>query len=363
MKSKQISESITNDLKSILNLTENFNNLSNVSKIDIDLALEKTRNLYDKLLIISSEINKNNNVTTSNKTNDNKIIDNTEKQENQSKNILKKIFSSSDKEKNTEEITKNEKNINKKTPNQTELLFNNNEQSTQNTYNEIHEKIKTNTTTEETQKTEKINKPSQNTDISTTTNQIINEPQKIEKTEEENSEILDFVDDEIITNENTEQQSDNNNNKLENYDKNNKQKTINELNEFEDANINETPETITPEAIDEVKEMITETENDLNTKLTINDLIARVNKNKGVGEKLAETPIANIKSAINLNDKIWYINNLFDGNTEDYDKTIDTLNNFNNIEQALEFINNRFNLDEEKDSLNSFLKLIYRRFL
>ena len=49
MNSKEVSQFIINDIKSLENLVESFNNLSSVPKIDIDYALDKTRKIYDLL--------------------------------------------------------------------------------------------------------------------------------------------------------------------------------------------------------------------------------------------------------------------------------------------------------------------------
>lgn len=287
MKSKQLFENIINDLKSTLNLIESFNNLSNVSEIDIDLAMQKTRNIYDNIIKLKS----NNDV--SNEKFEEKIIVSQEKETTDFKEIKEEPVINDSKDLNIDNIDKPNK-IN----NQTELFFESQENN------------------------------------------------------ESDNEILDFVEEEIEI-ENSNQET--NDNKINSLD---------ELNEFEEENTKkEDIKEDVIEEIDEVKELISETEKDIDTKITINELIARVDKSKGVGEKFTEAPIANIKAAISLNDKIWYINNLFDGKTEDYNKTIDTLNNFNNIDQALEFINNKFNFDNEKESLTSFLKLIYRRFI
>lgn len=289
MKSKQLFENIINDLKSTLNLIESFNNLSNVSEIDIDLAMQKTRNIYDNIIKLKS----NNDV--SNEKFEEKIIVSQEKETTDFKEIKEEPVINDSKDLNIDNIDKPNK-IN----NQTELFF------------------------------------------------------ESQENDESDNEILDFVEEEVEEKiENSNQET--NDNKINSLD---------ELNEFEEENIEkENIKEDVIEEIDEVKELISETEKDIDTKITINELIARVDKSKGVGEKFTEAPIANIKAAISLNDKIWYINNLFDGKTEDYNKTIDTLNNFNNIDQALEFINNKFNFDNEKESLTSFLKLIYRRFI
>lgn len=54
-----------------------------------------------------------------------------------------------------------------------------------------------------------------------------------------------------------------------------------------------------------------------------------------IAEKSLETPIDNIKNAINLNKKIAFVNELFNKNVFEYAKSIDRLNQANDLNDAL----------------------------
>ena len=100
------------------------------------------------------------------------------------------------------------------------------------------------------------------------------------------------------------------------------------------------------------------------SKKLVNE-IAENKKEKDIADKLQSQilgTISDIKSAISLNDKIWFIKELFDGSTEKYDKTVDLLNNCNNLDEALKYSNNNFKWDQESQSTKKFLELVYRRF-
>ncbi|MEX0966570.1 MAG: hypothetical protein WD077_04995 [Bacteroidia bacterium] len=87
----------------------------------------------------------------------------------------------------------------------------------------------------------------------------------------------------------------------------------------------------------------------------------------GMADKFKLTPIADLKSAISLNKKIAFINDLFKGNQKEYRKTIDFLNKSGNYSEA------RFYLQSElkpkydwKDSDPLYLELqelVQRKFL
>ncbi|NOZ47012.1 MAG: hypothetical protein GXO79_09550 [Chlorobi bacterium] len=99
------------------------------------------------------------------------------------------------------------------------------------------------------------------------------------------------------------------------------------------------------------------------TKQSINDLIASSKKTRDLATKLKDAPIANLKKAINLNDKIRFIKELFNGQNEKYQQAVDELNKCKNLDEALEYLNKNYTWNQEKESFRDFLELIYRRFI
>lgn len=85
-----------------------------------------------------------------------------------------------------------------------------------------------------------------------------------------------------------------------------------------------------------------------------------------VANKLRGKSITSIKSAIGINDKFQYLNDLFKGNVGDYNESLDTLNNFSNLEQAEAHFNalrSKFGWDMENPSATGLYDLVLRRYM
>jgi hypothetical protein len=61
-------------------------------------------------------------------------------------------------------------------------------------------------------------------------------------------------------------------------------------------------------------------------------------REKTFGPKIPSERINNLKSAITINDKFMFINELFEGNLREYNETIETLNGFSTLVEAGEFM-------------------------
>ena len=72
--------------------------------------------------------------------------------------------------------------------------------------------------------------------------------------------------------------------------------------------------------------------------------------------------IPNIKEAIDINKKIWFNKELFKGNIDLYNKTIDILNNMKDLREALDYIDTNFNWDIDDKTVKDFMEYIYRRY-
>jgi len=95
---------------------------------------------------------------------------------------------------------------------------------------------------------------------------------------------------------------------------------------------------------------------------SVNDMLAGFKKNKDLASRLKESPITDLKKAVKLNDRIWYINELFNKNGTTYEKTIDQVNKAANLDEALEYLFSNFTWDQDRKSTVSFLELVFRRF-
>ena len=87
-----------------------------------------------------------------------------------------------------------------------------------------------------------------------------------------------------------------------------------------------------------------------------------------LSEKLSASPIKDIKKAIGINDRIFTINELFGGDKEVFNDSIDKLNTFETFEQAKDFllseIAEKYNWSKADNvkKAKRFVKLLSRRY-
>lgn len=96
------------------------------------------------------------------------------------------------------------------------------------------------------------------------------------------------------------------------------------------------------------------------------DVTPAAQLDNSVANKLRGKSITNIKAAIGINDKFQYLNDLFKGNVQDYNESLDALNNFGNLEEAEAHFNalrNKFGWDMENTSAAGLYELVIRRYL
>jgi len=99
---------------------------------------------------------------------------------------------------------------------------------------------------------------------------------------------------------------------------------------------------------------------------SINESVARNTEDKSLVNRLGNTRIDNLKTAIGINDKFFLINQLFNGNPQAYEDVIYTLNNFKRIEEAMQYTSTlKYRYDWDTDT-EAYLKLVHfleRKFL
>jgi hypothetical protein len=98
-----------------------------------------------------------------------------------------------------------------------------------------------------------------------------------------------------------------------------------------------------------------------------NDKIAQIHPPVAIplAEKTIEAPIDSIKSAINLNKKIAFVNELFKENVVEYAKAIDRLNNATDLNDAFRIQNelkHQYQWDNNHELVLDLERLIKRRF-
>ena len=88
-------------------------------------------------------------------------------------------------------------------------------------------------------------------------------------------------------------------------------------------------------------------------------------EDNSLAAKLAKTKIQNLNSAIGINEKFLFTNELFDGNTEQFLKTISDLNNCESISDAnskLAGISTKRNWNQEEEPFQKLQLLLHRKY-
>ena len=103
----------------------------------------------------------------------------------------------------------------------------------------------------------------------------------------------------------------------------------------------------------------------LDNSTSINDTFASEAPEKTVADKLRQQPIKDLKSAIGLNQKFLFMNDLFEGENEKFNDAINKINSFKTLQEALEFIDSEISSawDKENSSVVNFMDLVERRFM
>jgi hypothetical protein len=81
---------------------------------------------------------------------------------------------------------------------------------------------------------------------------------------------------------------------------------------------------------------------------------------------LKETPIKDLRKAIGINDRFLFINELFRGDENMYERCIKTINNFNIYPEAEYWITRELKVKlgwkDDSETANHFYQLVKRRF-
>ena len=99
---------------------------------------------------------------------------------------------------------------------------------------------------------------------------------------------------------------------------------------------------------------------------TVNENVAQKGEDKSVVTKLSNKRIENLKSAIGINDKFYFINELFSGDSQAYEDVIYTLNNFKRFEEAMQYVGTlkyRYDWNIEAEAYQKLVHFLERKFM
>ena len=87
---------------------------------------------------------------------------------------------------------------------------------------------------------------------------------------------------------------------------------------------------------------------------------------ESLAERLTRTPIADLKRSIALNQKFVFINDLFSGDSEQYESAISSLNAFHGRDEAIAYLEgdlaDKLEWEEESEARLSLTELVERRY-
>ncbi len=101
----------------------------------------------------------------------------------------------------------------------------------------------------------------------------------------------------------------------------------------------------------------------IDSTFSLNEMVGHSGVSGDRASVLSRKPIGDIHKAIKLNDKVGFIRELFNGDSQKYTQTIDKLNGFDDFEQAVEFLNKNFSWDQNSENFKMFIEIIYRRYM
>ena len=96
---------------------------------------------------------------------------------------------------------------------------------------------------------------------------------------------------------------------------------------------------------------------------TLNDKMSSTFEKKDLASKLAGKPISDLTKAINLNDKVRFISEIFSGSSDNYQEIISKINQMSEFDEALQLFEQLPDFNQDAPSFNDFIEFIYRRFI
>jgi hypothetical protein len=82
-----------------------------------------------------------------------------------------------------------------------------------------------------------------------------------------------------------------------------------------------------------------------------------------LSSKLQSQPLKDIGAAIGVNDRFYYIRELFNGDSKKFDNAIKVLNNSRNFNEAFNYLSENYNWDMDDPAVQNLLELIRRKHI
>ncbi len=96
---------------------------------------------------------------------------------------------------------------------------------------------------------------------------------------------------------------------------------------------------------------------------TLGETLNNIRSQNDVVTRLAKSPVTNLKNAISINDRIMFTKDLFKGNSDIFHSTIEEINKLKTLDEAMEILSGKVELNEEGPAVEKFMEILYRRFV
>jgi len=100
---------------------------------------------------------------------------------------------------------------------------------------------------------------------------------------------------------------------------------------------------------------------------SLNDMISSQKAQQGTSSQYKQPPITDLKSGVNLNDKLLFIKDLFNGYSLAYSEAMEILNRFETFESADNFLKSNYaaknNWVAKQATVDKFYEILRRRFV
>ena len=93
----------------------------------------------------------------------------------------------------------------------------------------------------------------------------------------------------------------------------------------------------------------------------INRAMADKQIKKDLTSRIQSKPISDLRNSIGLNEKFLFIKELFKGRPEKYNQCIDTLNQASTLDQALSYIRENYEWEEDDEVVEKLINLVKRK--
>ncbi len=93
----------------------------------------------------------------------------------------------------------------------------------------------------------------------------------------------------------------------------------------------------------------------------VNERLRGTRGDNDISSKLSQAPIGNLADAIGINDRFFYIREVFGGNKEAYNSAIDKLNSATSSDEAEQVLNDYFSGEGDPAAVRSLLDLVRRK--